>query len=658
MATATMATAAGAAALLYYTLNRKIVSSTTKRDDDEDSGGVDTQTHSGIDRVSNRLIQAPATWLETISTLSETLRFTYSETLGKWPIGDLAFGISFLLKRQGNLHVGSVFGGNDSHQLKGPEITLELRHLLNLLTLCWHFSKKPFPLFLEETGFSQENVLLQEPKAGILKPAFTVLVDQNSKTFLLLIRGTHSIKDTLTAATGAVVPFHHSVVCEGGVINLVLGYAHCGMVAAARWIAKLATPCLLRALNNYPEYKLKIVGHSLGGGTAALLTYVLREQKELSTATCVAFAPAACMTWELAESGTEFITSVINGADLVPTFSAASVDDLRAEVTASAWLNDLRNQIEQTRILSTVYRSASALGSRLPSMASAKAKVAGAGAILRPVSTGTQVVMKRAQSMAQAALSRPGMRLSSWSCMGPRRRSANKQGSTNDGAESLESSAIHGETSEPFLATSEVTSSSIDSSEIPVSSSGGVVWSSGSCSSEIRCGVDADLDEGEDVLDHDRHQDRMTEVELWQQIEKELYDQIECEESDVVKEIREEEAAAIAEVSDSDSESSLPNTKEVHRFFPPGRIMHIVTLLTDEVDCGIDSITSSSLDHCQPAEPKVGIFLTPRSLYSKLRLSQTMIADHFMPVYRRQMEKLIRELEEESSDSHRFDQEI
>ena len=39
------------------------------------------------------------------------------------------------------------------------------------------------------------------------------------------------------------------------------------------------------------------------------------------------------MTWELAESGNDFITSVINGADLVPTFSAASVDDLRAEVT-------------------------------------------------------------------------------------------------------------------------------------------------------------------------------------------------------------------------------------------------------------------------------------------------------------------------------------
>lgn len=61
------------------------------------------------------------------------------------------------------------------------------------------------------------------------------------------------------------------------------------------------------------------------------------------------------------------------------------------QVTASAWINDLRNQIERTRILSTVYRSASALGSRLPSIASARARVAGAGAILRPVSNGTQV---------------------------------------------------------------------------------------------------------------------------------------------------------------------------------------------------------------------------------------------------------------------------
>jgi len=85
-----------------------------------------------------------------------------------------------------------------------------------------------------------------------------VLVDHEAKCFLLLIRGTHSIKDTLTAVTGAVVPFHHAVVHEGGVSDLVLGYAHCGMVAAARWIAKLAMPCIIEALDQYPDYKLKV----------------------------------------------------------------------------------------------------------------------------------------------------------------------------------------------------------------------------------------------------------------------------------------------------------------------------------------------------------------------------------------------------------------
>ena len=91
-----------------------------------------------------------------------------------------------------------------------------------------------------------------------MKPAFTIIHVKDSKCFLLLIRGTHSIKDTLTAATGAVVPFHHLVLHDGGISNLVLGYAHCGMVAAARWIAKLSSPCLLKALADYPDHRVKV----------------------------------------------------------------------------------------------------------------------------------------------------------------------------------------------------------------------------------------------------------------------------------------------------------------------------------------------------------------------------------------------------------------
>ena len=80
-----------------------------------------------------------------------------------WPY--IQYGYDFFF--QGHLHVASVFGGKDSIELKGPDITAELRYFLNLLTLCWHFSKKPFPLFLEETGYAEEDVLLLEPKAGV-----------------------------------------------------------------------------------------------------------------------------------------------------------------------------------------------------------------------------------------------------------------------------------------------------------------------------------------------------------------------------------------------------------------------------------------------------------------------------------------------------------
>ncbi|WVZ20305.1 hypothetical protein V8G54_007627 [Vigna mungo] len=684
MAAGTMATAAGAAVMLFYVLSRRL--SRKAEEDSEDHGGGGDVSKSSRSvrrrRLSRRPAQAPATLLESIGTLSETLRFTYSETFGKWPIGDLAFGINYFMRKQkgagfwgdsdfgnngrvcvmvcilqGNLAVASVYAGSDSVQLKGDEIIVELYELLRLLTLCMLFSKKPFPVFLDSAGFSLDDVLIQKPKAGLLKPAFTIICDTQSKCLLLLIRGTHSIKDTLTAATGAVVPFHHSVLNDGGIINLVLGYAHCGMVAAARWIAKLCTPTLLKALEEFPDFKVKIVGHSLGGGTAALLTYILREQKEFSSSTCVTFAPgivngfvtglvlnskhayfaleSACMTWELAESGKHFITTIINGSDLVPTFSTSSIDDLRSEVTASSWLNDLRDQVEHTKVLNVVYRSATALGSRLPSISSAKARVAGAGAILWPVTSGTQVVMRRAQSVAEAVV-RTRSSLSSWSCMSARRRNVGP--SVNSKSEDLtEASLISARNTESVM-TEEVVIEPMLKDE-NTSSSGG-------------SGHD-DTDEEEPLIPSNQDitasaVEELTEGQLWYELEKELQKQdnvmnihAQEEEAAAAKEITEEESQLVDAAAECSSSSiTTSDNLDSHRFYPPGRIMHIVPVPSS------DESNSNSDD---PIEEHVCLYETPRELYSKLRLSKTMINDHYMPMYKKMMELLIRELEKDSN---------
>ncbi|PSR92559.1 Sn1-specific diacylglycerol lipase [Actinidia chinensis var. chinensis] len=631
MGAATMATAAGAVVLLYYVIGRRMSAAKEEEDGGEYSK---SRRYAGVKRrVSCRPAHAPATWLEAVTTLSETLRFTYSETLGKWPIGDLAFGIKYLMRRQGNQQVASVYAGDNCVQLKGPEIIAGLNQYIRLLTLCMLFSKKTFPVFLESAGFSEADVLLQKPKAALLKPAFTILCDKNSKSVLLLIRGTHSIKDTLTAVTGAVVPFHHSVLHDGGISNLVLGYAHCGMVAAARWIAKLSTSCLLKVIGEYPDYKVKIVGHSLGGGTAALLTYILREQKEFSASTCVTFAPAACMTWELAESGEHFITTIINGSDLVPTFSTASIDDLRSEVTASSWLNDLRDQIERTRVLNVVYRSATALGSRLPSIDGAKARVAGAGALLRPVSSSTQVVMQRAHTVAQAVV-KTRSSLLSWSCMGARRRCPVGPLS-NSKEDDLPGAPLIIERISESLISEVVTTDPLGNNADDCSSSGG-------------SGHDDSGEEEENVLVNASTIKDMTEGEMWHELEKELQrdDDVEAivrvkEEAAAAKEITKEEKVLADAVESKNPVSSL-DVSESNRFYPPGRIMHIVSMpLSDTSGSGDDD----------PVDEHVGIYKTSRDLYSKLRLSRTMINDHYMPMYKRMMERLIRELENDEACS-------
>ncbi|CAN1281314.1 Diacylglycerol lipase-alpha [Linum perenne] len=638
MAAGAMATAAGAAVVLYI-ISRRLVAAGEEEGDPADRGVL--KSRSGLRRrISRRPAQAPATWLETLTTLTETLRFTYSETLGKWPIADLAFGINYLIRRQGNLQVSSIYAGSDCVQLKGPEIVSELKYLLRLLTNCMFFSKRPFQVFLECAGYSQHHVLLQEPKAGILKPAFTIIRDEGTKHFLLLIRGTHSIKDTLTAATGAVVPFHHSVLDDGGISHLVLGYAHCGMVAAARWIAKLSSPFLRKALDEYPEYKIKVVGHSLGGGTAALLTYILREQKSFSSSTCVTFAPgmyllisAACMTWDLAESGKSFITTVINGSDLVPTFSTASIDHLRSEVTASSWLSDLRDQVEHTRVLNVVYRSASALGSHLPSIASAKARVAGAGALLRPVSSSTQVVMRRAQNVAQAVV-RTRTSLSSWSCIGPRRRSVGPSLAPKE--DDLHETSVICEKSETIV--TEIHTKDLSQRKLDDHRSG-----SDSSSEE-----DEPLISREKVLNSSAMEEESTEGELWHKLAKELERHenevdihVQAEEAAAAKEIQEEERILV-EATDTANPVSSEDVLESHIFYPPGKIMHIVWIPS-----------SSEGDVEETAEDHVGIYETPRELYSKIRLSKTMINDHYMPMYKKMMELLIRKLEEDGEDCSR-----
>lgn len=92
----------------------------------------------------------------------------------------------------------------------------------------------------------------------LMQPSFALVCDKRTKCFLLFIRGAISTKERLTAATAAEVPFHHISLSEGQIKNVVLGYAHCGMLVAARWIAALVIPHLHSKLQEFPDFQIKV----------------------------------------------------------------------------------------------------------------------------------------------------------------------------------------------------------------------------------------------------------------------------------------------------------------------------------------------------------------------------------------------------------------
>ncbi|OEL15662.1 hypothetical protein BAE44_0023321 [Dichanthelium oligosanthes] len=285
--------------------------------------------------------RAPVTCCEAAAVAARTARWAWDLTVGRWGLHGLAFGIKRHMKRQGDLQ--HEYSGNDCRQLKGHQAHTEVSSLLEYLKLCMLFSKKSFSAFLKFGGYQQEDILIHKARARLMQPSFSLVCDKRTKCFLLFIRGAISTKERLTAATAAEVPFHHIIISEGQINNVVLGYAHCGMLAGARWIARLVIPHLHNKIQEFPGYQIKVIGHSMGAGIGSILTYILREHYEFSSCSCLAFAPPACMTWELAESGKDFITSLVNRNDVVPAFSKVSTENLRSEVMVSSKLDDVQD---------------------------------------------------------------------------------------------------------------------------------------------------------------------------------------------------------------------------------------------------------------------------------------------------------------------------
>jgi hypothetical protein len=119
---------------------------------------------------------------------------------------------------------------------------------------------------LTSLGIDASHIVYNVKRSELLKPLFLVVKDPERKCLVVIVRGTTSMRDLFTSLSGTTKP-HHVMGGDG----LVLGYSHFGMLAAARWIHRQVRPLLEEILTENPAWSLRLVGHSLGAGTAALL---------------------------------------------------------------------------------------------------------------------------------------------------------------------------------------------------------------------------------------------------------------------------------------------------------------------------------------------------------------------------------------------------
>ncbi|XP_004683442.1 PREDICTED: sn1-specific diacylglycerol lipase alpha [Condylura cristata] len=172
---------------------------------------------------------------------------------------------------------------------------------------------------------------LGPPADQVYETPFYVAVDHDKKKVVISIRGTLSPKDALTDLTGDAerlpVEGHHGT-----------WLGHKGMVLSAEYIKKkleqemVLSQAFGRDLGRGTKhYGLIVVGHSLGAGTAAILSFLLRPQ--YPTLKCFAYSPPGGLLSEDAmEYSKEFVTAVVLGKDLVPRIGLSQLEGFRRQL--------------------------------------------------------------------------------------------------------------------------------------------------------------------------------------------------------------------------------------------------------------------------------------------------------------------------------------
>ncbi|KAI4998927.1 hypothetical protein ZWY2020_054269 [Hordeum vulgare] len=251
-----------------------------------------------------------------------------------WSLSDLTVGLYLIYLTQASAKNAQAFKGV---RICSNKKVQELIYHLELAKGCYKGSAAGLA---KHSMLRPRNVLKFVKDSSILRPGYYIGIDPRAKLVILGIRGTHTVYDLVTD----LVALSDKKVSPKGFST------HFGTYEAARWYLRHELSIIRKCLETHKDYKLRLVGHSLGGASAALLAIMLRKKskEELGFSpdivTAVGFGVPPCVSREIAESCASYVTTVVLQDDIVPRLSAASLARLRNEIIETDWAKVLEKE--------------------------------------------------------------------------------------------------------------------------------------------------------------------------------------------------------------------------------------------------------------------------------------------------------------------------
>lgn len=179
------------------------------------------------------------------------------------------------------------------------------------------------------TGLRNDEIILTSFENTIYRPCFYVAKDASTNSVVVAIRGTMSLEDCITdmVATPAEVMLDETTNSRG--------WVHSGMLQSATNVLQiLVKDGVLHEIlqGRFATSNVVVVGHSLGAGTAAILSILLwtRYPALRNRFRCIAYAPpGGLLSQSTRRFCDSFMVGTVVGFDVIPRMSAQNFNHLR-----------------------------------------------------------------------------------------------------------------------------------------------------------------------------------------------------------------------------------------------------------------------------------------------------------------------------------------